>query len=344
MVRRLYFLLIPVVVCSLAAVAAAAAEKKAEKREITDPEEAKADPDFSIQGEYLGEFQRDDGTKEKVGAQVIARGGGKLEVVGLPGGLPGAGWKRGDRTYRTQGELKDGTLTFKTDEGDTMQLKFADAAMTLLNAEGKKLFTQKRVERKSPTLGAKPPKGALVVFDGTSLDMFEPSAELPKHLTEQKTVFGDVTTKPLPENYKLHLEFRLSWMPRAEGQGRSNSGVYIHNCYELQVLDSFGLEGKDNECGGFYQQKAPDVNMCLPPLVWQTYDIDFTAPKFEGDKKVANARITVRHNGVVIHDKLDLPRLTPGGKPSEGPGPRGIHLQGHGNQVQYRNIWLEERK
>jgi len=338
MIRRLYLLLIPVVVCCLAAVAAAAAEK----REITDPEEAKADPDFSIQGEYLGEYQRDDGTPGKAGAQVIARGGGKFEILGLPGGLPGAGWKRGDRSYRTQGELKDGTLTVKNEQGEAMHLKFADATMTLLNAEGKKLFAAKRVERKSPTLEAKPPKGALVIFDGANLEMFEPSAELPKHLTEQKTIFGDVTTKPLPENYKLHLEFRLSWMPRAEGQGRSNSGVYIHNCYELQVLDSFGLEGKNNECGGFYTLKEPDVNMCLPPLVWQTYDIDFTAPKYEGGKKVANGRITIRHNGVVIHDNYEFPGDTPGSQ-REGPGPRGLHLQGHGNRVQYRNIWVEKK-
>jgi hypothetical protein len=339
MARKVYLLLIPVAVCSLAAAAAAAAEK----REITDPAEAKADPDFSVQGEYLGEFLRDDGTTAKAGVQVIARGGGKFEVVGLPGGLPGAGWKRGDPSYRTQGELKDGTLTFKTDQGETMLLKIADGQMTLLNAEGKKLLTAKRIERKSPTLGAKPPEGALVIFDGKNLDMFEPSRGLRSHLTEQKTVTGDVTTKPLPENYRLHLEFRLSWMPQALGQARSNSGVYLHDCYELQVLDSFGLEGKDNECGGFYQLKAPDVNMCLPPLVWQTYDIDFTAPKFEGNKKVADARVTVRQNGVVIHDNLDLRRLTPGGKTTEGPGPRGIHLQGHGCHVQYRNIWLQAK-
>jgi hypothetical protein len=338
MIRRLYLLLLPVLICGLSAAAAAPPRD----REITDPAVAKADPDFSIQGEYLGQVQHDDGSQQKVGAQIIARGDGKFEVVGLPGGLPGDGWKRGDRSFRTQGELKDGTITFTNDEGETMHLKFADAAMTVLNAEGKPWLTLKRIERKSPTLEVKPPKGALVVFDGTSLDMFQPSGELQKHLTEQKNLVSGVTTKPLPENYKLHLEFRLSWMPRDLGQARSNSGVYIHDCYELQVLDSFGLEGKDNECGGFYTLKAPDVNMCFPPLVWQTFDIDFTAPKYEGDKKVANARVTVRHNGVVIHDNFELPKDTPGSKP-EGPGPRGIQLQGHGCHVQYRNIWLQPK-
>jgi hypothetical protein len=82
--------------------------------------------------------------------------------------------------------------------------------------------------------------------------------------------------------------------------------------------------------------------MCLPPLVWQTYDVDFTAPKFDPDgKKIAPARATVRHNGVVIHDNLEL-AWTPGREP-EGPGPRAIHLQQHGNKVQYRNIWVKEK-
>ncbi len=335
MIRRLNLLLIPVVICGLAS----AAETPSKKKEITDPAEAKADPDFSIQGEYVGQFQRDDGSQMKVGAQVIARGGGKFEILGLPGGLPGAGWKRGDRSYRTEGELKGDTITVTNEEGDAMNLKFADGTMTLLNTEGKKWFALKRTERKNPTLGAKPPKGAVVIFDGKNLDMFEPAEG---HLTKQKNILAGVTTKPLPENHRLHLEFRLSWMPRARGQERSNSGVYIHDCYELQVLDSFGLEGKNNECGGFYTLKEPNVNMCLPPLVWQTYDIDFTAPKYEGDKKVANARVTVRHNGVVIHDNLELPRGTPG-RQGEGPGSRGLHLQGHGCHVQYRNIWVQKK-
>jgi hypothetical protein len=83
--------------------------------------------------------------------------------------------------------------------------------------------------------------------------------------------------------------------------------------------------------------------MCLPPLVWQTYDVDFTAPKYEGQKKAANARITVKHNGVLIHDNVELAHGTPGRQP-EGPAPRPLYLQGHGNHVHYRNVWVEERK
>jgi hypothetical protein len=132
-------------------------------------------------------------------------------------------------------------------------------------------------------------------------------------------------------------------MPTAEGQARGNSGVYIQDCYEFQVLDSFGLEGKNNECGGLYSMIEPKVNMCFPPLSWQTYDFDFTAPKFDGDKKIANANVTLRHNGVVIYDKLEIPKLTPGGRSAEGAiGP--LMLQNHGNPVVYRNIWVVEKK
>ena len=195
----------------------------------------------------------------------------------------------------------------------------------------------KKIARKSPTLGEKPPAGAVVLFDGSSADKLDN----PSHLTADKCLESGVTSKDGFGNYTLHLEFRLSCMPEARGQGRSNSGVYIHDCYECQVLDSFGLEGENNECGGFYQVREPDVNMCLPPMAWQTYDIDFTAPKYEDGKKVANARITIDHNGVVIHKDVELPNDTPGRK-KEGPAPRQIHLQGHGNHVYYQNIWLVE--
>ena len=106
------------------------------------------------------------------------------------------------------------------------------------------------------------------------------------------------------------------------------------------MLDSFGLEGKNNECGGVYSVKAPSVNMCLPPLEWQTYDIEFTAPRFAGEKKTANPRMTVRHNGVVIQDDVEIPKITPGG-PQKQEKPLGpLHLQNHGNPVRYRNIWF----
>ena len=131
----------------------------------------------------------------------------------------------------------------------------------------------------------------------------------------------------------------LPYRPDARGQGRGNSGVYMVDHYELQVLDSFGLKGENNECGGIYSKHKPRVNMCFPPLSWQTYDIDYTAAEFDGDKKVKNARCTIKHNGITIHDDLELPKGTPG-RHEEGPGPDSIYMQDHGNPVVYRNIWV----
>jgi hypothetical protein len=134
-------------------------------------------------------------------------------------------------------------------------------------------------------------------------------------------------------------------MPQAQGQDRGNSGVYPQGRYEIQVLDSFGLKGENNECGGIYRTAAPKVNMCFPPLVWQTYDIDFTAPKYEGDKKTANAKVTIRHNGVVIHENQEIEKETGGGnggREANTPGP--LYFQDHGDQVFYRNVWIVEKK
>ncbi len=142
-------------------------------------------------------------------------------------------------------------------------------------------------------------------------------------------------------NYQLHLEFRSPFMPDFTGQSRGNSGLYQLCRYEVQVLDSYGLEGKDNECGGIYKISRPLVNMCAPPMQWQTYDITFKAPKFnKKGKKMANARITVVHNGVVIHDNLELPFPTGGAFIPDETIPAGLFLQDHGDPVQYRNIWL----
>ena len=140
-------------------------------------------------------------------------------------------------------------------------------------------------------------------------------------------------------SHTMHLEFRTPFKPAARGQARGNSGVYLQSRYECQVLDSFGLEGKNNECGGIYSISEPAVNACFPPLTWQTYDIDFTNSVWEDGKKVKNARVTIRHNGIAIHGDVELTHGTPGKLP-EAPEPAPLYLQGHGNPVVYRNIWM----
>ncbi len=329
MIRGLSFLSMLVLSFS---VACAAGSKGPE---IIDPAEAAKDPDFAIQGEYLGTGTLN-GVPGAIGAQVIARSAGKFEAFVLQGGLPGEGWRRGDARLRLVGQREGNTTTLT---GENLEAKIVAGVLTLQASDGKTKAELKRVERKSPTLGEKAPADAIVVFDGTDTKNFDAA-----QMSADGNLMAGTTTKLKFGSAKYHLEFRLSWMPQAQGQARSNSGVYLHDCYETQVLDSFGLEGKDNECGGFYSVKAPDVNMCLPPLVWQTYDIDFTAPKYDAaGQKVGNARITVRHNGQVIHDSIELPTATPG-RQGEGPAPRPLHLQGHGNKVEYRNIWVQEKK
>jgi len=143
-------------------------------------------------------------------------------------------------------------------------------------------------------------------------------------------------------DHRIHLEFRTPFMPDARGQGRGNSGVYVQGRYEVQILDSYGLEGRDNECGGMYSVAAPAVNMCAPPLQFQTYDIEFRDARTDAATgQQENPRITVRHNGVLIHDNVEIKvPNTPGGSTQTG----GLLLQDHGNPLRFRNIWVVELK
>ncbi len=341
---------------ALAAVFVAAFCASANAQEFISVDQVKADGKYvdalAVQGEY-------NVPGKKCTYQVIARGADKFDIVGYPEALPGEGWDRSKKRVYFTGELKDGKLAITAqrenvpgkedvvyDENQkkekAMTAYFADDKL-VLEAGGKKYDVQK-VERKSPTLGQKAPEGALVIYDGKDRGQFVGDFRLSE--AQKDALMSEFRVKPFDRgrSYTLHVEFMLSFMPNATGQARSNSGVYIQEEYECQVLDSFGLNGENNECGGFYQQLVPEVNMCFPPLTWQTYDFDVTPAKYEDGKKVANARIIVKHNGVQIHD-AELKHETPGGKnekdeANEKDG-RGLYIQGHGNNVQYRNIWMK---
>ncbi len=190
--------------------------------------------------------------------------------------------------------------------------------------------------RSSPTLGQQAPPNATVIFDGTNTDLLKGGKMTDDGLLMEGTEFD------VPHDFRLHLEFRLPYMPYARGQGRSNSGVYLQSRYEVQILDSFGLEGVANECGGLYKTLPPDLNMCLPPLRWQTYDLEFHAPHFDEDgNKTEPARLTLRHNGVLIHDNVAIPNKTGAGRP-EAATLLPTKLQNHSNPVRFRNIWMVE--
>jgi len=218
-------------------------------------------------------------------------------------------------------------------------------------------FKAAKPEDKQDTESVPAPKGAVVLFDGKDLSGWtkkdgkgEATWKLVELTKEPKTAAdramevkgGDIISKEkFDGSFKLHVEFRVPYMPKASGQGRGNSGVYVQGRYEVQVLDSYGLNSQDNDCGGIYKVAKPLVNACKAPAVWQSYDIEFTSPKFDGKKKVEPAVITVYHNGQKIHDKVKINvDVTTSGLTSDPATPGPVLLQDHGNPVQYRNIWV----
>lgn len=295
----------------------------------TDPEvAAREDVDFSIQGEY-----RSAEGAAAMGVQVVALGHGEFDIYLLEGGLPGAGWEPGKPRTKLHAVTKDGKITASDDVGKT-SASLESGKLSVIQADGTKQMLT-RFQRSSPTLEAKPPGNAIIL----SADQWENARVENGFLTANGS-----TTRLRFRSYTLHLEFRTPYKPDARGQKRGNSGVYHSGRWETQILDSFGLDGRDNECGGLYSIAKPKLNLCLPPLTWQTYDVEFTAAKFDtSGQRTAWPRITVRLNGVVIHEKVELnkdfttsaPLSTPLTSP-EGP----IHLQQHDNPVAFRNLWL----
>ena len=196
------------------------------------------------------------------------------------------------------------------------------------------------------TLNAAPPKDAVVLFDGTSLEQWVKMDGSPADwLVADGTVqvapkTGDICTKQLFGDHFLHLEFMLSDMPEAKGQGKSNSGVFIQGRYEIQVLDSSGWDVPGmGDCGSIYDQYAPLVNACKPAKTWQTYDVIFRAPRCEGKVVKEPARITVLLNGVIVQNNVQLPGVTGAPTDLNVQLPGHLRLQDHGNLVWYRNIW-----
>src|SRR5688572_14817834 len=282
-----------------------------------------AGPDYADQGEYQNDWG---------GAQVIALGQDKFRLVIYKGGLPGAGWD-GERNPGLEGQREGDKIAFAPSENGFKHF-VAKGVLKTVTSDGTE-YTMNKTERKSPTAGAKPPaKGTLLDSEAWVNPHFDKTGKL---------IAAGTKTKQNFTNFMMHCEFILPFKPAGRGQDRGNSGVYIQDRYEVQVLDSFGLKGENNECGGIYSQAKPSVNMCYPPLTWQTYDIDFTSAKFDASgKRIKPAIVTVKHNGVTIHDKYELKDKTGGGKP-EGASGGPIQLQGHGNPVFFRNIWIVEK-
>ncbi|MEZ5044957.1 MAG: DUF1080 domain-containing protein [Saprospiraceae bacterium] len=196
------------------------------------------------------------------------------------------------------------------------------------------------------------PSDAIVLFDGSNTNEWshaDGSAVKWKTGDNAMTVVkgtGVIQSKRTFGDCQLHIEWRTPAEVVGEGQGRGNSGIFLQSLYELQVLDSYGSKTYSNgQAGSIYKQSIPLVNACRPPGEWQTYDIIYTAPRFNEDGiKVASARITVLQNGVLVQNNTEIKGTTEyiglPKNPKHGKGP--IVLQDHGNPVSYRNIWIRE--
>jgi len=330
-----------------------AAEKHAA---FNDP--AAAGPDFLVQGEYHGTLANG----AVIAAQVVALGNGKFDGVLYSGGLPGSGWDDVTR-FHFKGETAGGETRITGIHGERLMFENADLQATIRdevfrgradmfrNLSADASFEMRKVHRRSPTLGAKPPPGAIVLFDGSSTGEW-----VEGQIVEGGLLDVGTETKRRFSSLRFHLEFRTPFMPTAEGMARGNSGVYINKAWEIQVLDSFGWNDSNRKfvrladfgrCGGIHEMIGPRINMSFPPLLWQTYDVEFVAARFDRTgARVSPAIMTVRHNGVLIHDRVILPAAPPEANASDPkyrePGP--LLLQKHGNPVRFRNIWAVEMR
>lgn len=292
-------------------------------------------------GNWEGRWSGEEDVDPDISAQVIPQGR-DMYLIKLASKI----FMRSPVLAEIEVKAKDGVLSFDQDD---FKGEIRDGKFTGGRRSGRKAFEMKHTTYASPTLGAAPPANAQVLFDGTGFDAWQDAKGWV--LVDGNAMMvtpdaGDLVSKAKYKDVQMHVEFRTPYMPEQRGQSRGNSGVFVQDKYEVQVLDSFGLPGYYDECGALYKVSAPRVNACLPPTHWQTYDITYYAARFNEDGSVkAYPRMTVLHNGYVIQQDQEIPwitawkeneRLQP--PPAE---PGSIMLQSHRtHHVQYRNIWL----
>lgn len=205
----------------------------------------------------------------------------------------------------------------------------------------------------SPGSGNSAPSDAIVLFDGTSFNNWmnkdgnAPQWELKDNAMTVKPGSGDISTKQGFGDMQLHLEWRAPSLVKGEGQGRGNSGIFLMDRYEVQVLDCYNNATYSNgQTASVYKQHIPLVNACLPPGEWQTYDIIFKAPRFNQQGRVSQpATVTVIHNGILVQNNVEIwgPTKFIGLPQYEVHSMKEpIRLQDHGDLVSFRNIWVRE--
>ncbi|WP_437203168.1 3-keto-disaccharide hydrolase [Planctomicrobium sp. SH664] len=303
------------------------------KKEPFQPVPVEGNLDYFLQGEYRG-WQRSrpsSRSSEPVALQVFCPTPGEFAAVKFYGGLPGQGWQGGER-FDYVGQREGETVRLVADD---YEIVVDGKTASVFTRDGRPAGELKKVDRVSPTEGLRPPRDAIILFDGRT-----PELLVDAKLTPDRDLLAGTITRDAYGDCRLHLEFRIPFVPHLSGQNRGNSGVYLQSRYELQILESFGRPAIFNECGSLYRTLPPRINMCYPPYRWQTYDIDFSSAKFDDHgKKIADMKISVWHNGVPIHQGAVLFNKTGNGSP-EGPLPLPTKLQDHNSPVEFRNIWL----
>lgn len=198
------------------------------------------------------------------------------------------------------------------------------------------------------------PSDAIVLFDGKDLSKWKSAGTaggkaqwtVGDGAFTVKSGTGDIETTDQFEDYQLHIEFRTPAEVKGNSQGRGNSGIFMQGVYELQVLDSYNNPTYSNgQAGALYKRTMPLVNASRKPGEWQTYDVVYTAPKFNKDSMIlAPAYITVLHNGVLIQNHTPIYGTTPyiGAPQNQVHGNGPIRLQDHGNPTSFRNIWIRQ--
>jgi hypothetical protein len=204
----------------------------------------------------------------------------------------------------------------------------------------------------TPGSGTTPPSDAFILFDGKNFDQWTHQNGTAVKWTLKDGIMtvaggtGGIFTKKEFGDCQLHVEWRTPAEIKGNGQGRGNSGIFLQNRYEVQVLDSYNNSTYSNgQAGSIYKQHIPLVNACRPSGEWQTYDIIFTAPRFNKDGlKASPARLTVIHNGVLIQNNVEVfgTTVNRGLPQNEAHGKAPIQIQDHGDRVSFRNIWIRE--
>lgn len=207
----------------------------------------------------------------------------------------------------------------------------------------------------TPGVGTAPPSDAIVLFDGKDFSHWTtrvkgqdtpPKWKVENGYMEVVPHSGSIDTKEKFGDIQLHLEWATPALVEHKSQDRGNSGVLLMTRYEVQVLDSFNNPTyADGQAAAIYGQTPPMVNASRPPGEWQTYDIFWEAPKFDGAKLVKPAYVTVVQNGVLVQNHRELIGTTPHAqlgpyKPHAAEDP--IQLQNHNTSVRYRNIWVRK--